>query len=325
MCKKINSPWYRLTLFLTVALVFQTATAAERLKIAYGSPWVGWGPLYIAQQKGYFEAEGLDVEISHQEHGFDLLKAGEVDGYTSTLDEATLHWQSQKPYAVMLAADVSAGGDGVLIRNDRNIGSVADLKAKKIGLWLNTPSHFLLNYLLQQAGMSEKDVTLIDLRAEDAAAAVVAGDVDAAVTWNPYLGKAAADPKVDLLITSKDTPGLIADALAMDKNRLAAKPETCRALVRAWNKAVEYQKANPDEAAAIVAKGLDYGSADNVKADLAGIELQGRDENARFFSGTGPGTAQATAAFAIDLWTKAGRLTTPVTVHDLIDDRCLEK
>jgi NitT/TauT family transport system substrate-binding protein len=104
MCKKIDSWWCRLTLFLTVALAFQTANAAEQLKIAYGSPWVGWGPLYIAQQKGYFENEGLEVEISHQEHGFDLLKAGEVDGYTGTLDEATLHWQPQKPYAVMLAA-----------------------------------------------------------------------------------------------------------------------------------------------------------------------------------------------------------------------------
>jgi NitT/TauT family transport system substrate-binding protein len=325
MCKRIHWSWWRLALILTVVLVFQTANAAERLKIAYGSPWVGWGPFYIAQQKGYFQDEGLEVEISLQEHGFDLLKAGKVDGNLSTLDEATLHWQPETPYAVMLAVDVSAGGDGVVVRNDRNIGSVADLKGKKIGLWLNTPSHFLLNYLLQQAGMSEKDVTLVDLHAEQAAAAVVAGDVDAAVTWSPYLGNAAADPKVDLLITSKDTPGLIADVLLMRKDAMGAHPEICRALVRAWNKAVAYQKANADEAAAIVAKGLDYGSADNVKADLAGIELQGREENARFFAGTGPGTAQATASFAIELWTTTGRLTTPLTATDLIDDSCLEK
>ena len=35
----------------------------DRLKIGYGSPWVGWGPLYIAAEKGYFEDEGLDVQI----------------------------------------------------------------------------------------------------------------------------------------------------------------------------------------------------------------------------------------------------------------------
>ena len=46
---------------------------------------------------------------------------------------------------------------------------------------------------------------------------------------------------------------------------------------------------------------------------------------ATVFSGTGPGTAHATASCAIELWTERGRLTTPVKAEDLIDDSCLEK
>ena len=306
------------------------APAAEPIKIAYGSPWIGWGPLYIAKEKGYFNDEGIEVEIAFIEwetpqEGFEVLAAKEIDGRLSTLDESTLFWRAEAPFAAVLAVDASSGGDGVLVRKDRDIGSVTGLKGREVGLELNTPSHFLLSYLLQENGMSEADVTIVNMSPEDAATAVVAGDVDAAVTWNPYLSSAADDPSVDLLLTSKDTPGLIADVLLMRKEMVVSNPETCQGLVRAWNKAVEYQEANPDEAAAIMAKGLNYGTAENVKADLAGVAVQGKEENAQFFGGTGPGTALGTARFAIDLWTKLGRLTTPVKAEDLIDASCLEK
>ena len=69
----------------------------ERLKLAYGSPWVGWGPFYVAAEKGYFKDEGLEVDIAYIEPttpqaGFDLLTDQEVDGRFSTLDEAALYW-----------------------------------------------------------------------------------------------------------------------------------------------------------------------------------------------------------------------------------------
>jgi NitT/TauT family transport system substrate-binding protein len=310
--------------------IVRPAPAAESLKIAYGSPWIGWGPLYVAEEKGFFKEEGIDVEVvfiewKSPQEGFDALATKQIDGRLSALDESTLYWTPETPFAVMLATDVSSGGDGILVRSDRNIGSIEDLEGKRIGLWLTTPSHFLLNYLLQQNGMSEEDVTLVDMPAEAAAAAIVAGEVDAAVTWSPYVAEAAADPNVEILVTSKDTPGLIADVLLMRKDTLASDPESCQRLVRAWNKAVEYQKANPDEAAAIMAKGLNYGTAENVKADLAGLVLQGKEESTQFFGGTGPGTALGTASFAIDLWTDLGRLTTPVKAEDLIDASCLEQ
>jgi NitT/TauT family transport system substrate-binding protein len=314
---------------LASAGMVQPAAGAEALKIVYGSPWVGYGPLYIAAEKGFFKDEGLEIEISFIESdtpqdGLDLLTTKQIDGRFATLDEAALYWQSETPYAAILAADISSGGDGVLVRNDRNIASIKDLRGKTVALWLSTPSHFLLSYLLQQSGLSEEDVTVVDMSAENAAAAVVAGDVDAAVTWNPYLAKAAENPTVKTLVTSKDTPGLIADVLVMRKDTLASDVETCQALVRAWNKAVEYQRANPDEGAAIVAKGLNYGTAEDVKSDLAGVTLQGREENAEFFSGTGPGTAHATTSFAIELWSERGRLATPVEAEDLVNDSCLE-
>jgi NitT/TauT family transport system substrate-binding protein len=241
------------------------------------------------------------------------------------MDVSTLYWTPEAPFATILAIDASSGGDGVLVRTDRNIDSIEDLKGKRVALRLNTPSHFFLSYLLRQNGMAQHDVTLVDMSPEDAGKAVMAGDVDVAVTWDPHVRKAAEDPKVDVLVTSTETPGLLVDVLVMRKDVLASKPEACRGLVRAWNRAVEYQKANPDEAAAIMAKGLGYGTADDITADLAGIDLHGKEGNAQLFAGDGEGTALGTTRFAIDLWTRLGRLTTPVKAEDLIDASCLEK
>jgi NitT/TauT family transport system substrate-binding protein len=306
------------------------SASAEPLKIAYGSRWIGWGPLHIAKEKGYFEDEGLEVELGYfdwdtPQEGFDLLANKQIGGRLATLDESTLYWKPESPFVVVLALDVSSGGDGVLVRTDRNIKSAGDLKGKKVGLERTSTGHFLLNYLLRQNRLSEADVTIVNMSPENAATAVIAGDVDAAVTFNPHLTNAAENANVKVLLTSEDTPGLIADVLLMRKDVVDSNPGTCQRVVRAWNKAIDYQEANPDESAAIMARGLDYGTAENVKADLAGVALQGRDENARFLGDDGPGTALGTASFAIELWTELGRLTTPVKAEDLIDARCLEK
>jgi NitT/TauT family transport system substrate-binding protein len=244
--------WLVFAISATVALggIAEPARSAEPLTIGYESPWIGQGPLHIAKERGYFENAGLDVEITKIEvnspkESFDALAAKQIDVLPATLDESTLFWKPEAPFAVILAIDASSGGDGVLVRTDRNIGSIEDLKGKRVALRLNTPSHFFLSYLLRQNGMSNDDITLIDMSPEDAGKAVVAGDVDVAVTWNPHLLNAAEDPTVDILVTSKDTPGLIADVLVMRKDVLDSNPEACQGLVRAWNKAVEYQNAKP--------------------------------------------------------------------------------
>ena len=53
------------------------SASAEPLKIASGSQWIGWGPLHIAKEKGYFKDEGLEIEVtifdwSTPQEGFDI-------------------------------------------------------------------------------------------------------------------------------------------------------------------------------------------------------------------------------------------------------------
>jgi NitT/TauT family transport system substrate-binding protein len=306
-----------------------TGSQTVKLKIGY-SVWVGYGPLFIARDKGYFNEEGLDVELVKVEDPkdrFAALSGKQLDGLVSTLDTMTLYWKAETPFVAILGLDDSSGGDGIVVRKDKNIASVQDLKGKSIGVNVGSVSHFYLDYVLQQNGLAESDVSLVKMKQGDVPAALASGSVDAGVTWEPHLSKSAKDPSVAILTTSKDTPGLIVDVLILRKDVLSANAEVGTKLSRAWNKAVEYQKTNADDAAKLMQQGLGgfYEKPDDVKADLAGVKLFDKARNLAFFAGSGDGSAVGTTKFAIDLWTKLGQLTTPLKAEDLIDGSQLEK
>ncbi|MCI0530177.1 MAG: ABC transporter substrate-binding protein [Nitrospira sp.] len=331
MNRQVFSSALTVVLMCIFAICFSVglATSAESINLKLGySVWVGYGPLFIARDKGYFKDEGLNVKLIKVEdpkNRFAALAAKQLDGLVSTLDTMTLYWKPETPFVAILGLDDSSGGDGILVTKD--INSVKDLKGKTVAVNVGSVSHFLLSYLLQQNGLSDADLKLNKMSQGDAAAAIVAGRVDAAVTWQPHLSKAAKEPNVKLLITSKETPGLIVDVMILHKEVLAANPEVGHRLVRVWNKSIEYQKANPDDAAGIMAKGLGgfYEKPEDIQADLAGVTFYDKARNAQFFSGNGPGTALATVKFAIDLWTQLGQIPTPLKPEDLIDASYLEK
>jgi NitT/TauT family transport system substrate-binding protein len=99
------------------------------------------------------------------------------------------------------------------------IKSFKDLKGKRIALEEFSVSHFLLTMALNKNGMTLKDVKVVNLSAGDAAAAFMAGRVDAAVVWNP-VGQHHPDQRQgQALFTSKDVPGMVPDLLVVQENR----------------------------------------------------------------------------------------------------------
>lgn len=89
---------------------------------------------------------------------------------------------------VTAIVDESAGADGILVKND--INSIADLKGKTVGVSINQTSHYLLMQALETAGLTDADVDLVNMTSSDAGVSFISGDLDAAVTWEPYLSNA---------------------------------------------------------------------------------------------------------------------------------------
>ncbi len=155
----------------------------------------------------------------------------------------------------MLALDDSLGGDGIVAHED--IRSIADLEGRMVGVDAGgTVSEFYLNVLLKEAGLSQDDIEVVALSAEDAGNAFVLGDIDVAVTWEPWLSLARAAEHGHLLADSSDHPGLIVDVLTSSPSVLEERLPDFKAFARAWAAAVAYVEAHPEEANRIMAKNV---------------------------------------------------------------------
>ena len=156
------------------------------------------------------------------------------------------------------------------------------LKGKTVALEEFSVSHFLLVTALTKNGMTPADVKIVNLSAGDAAAAFMAGRVDAATVWNPWVNQIELSGKGQALFTSKNIPGLIPDLLVVQEKSLAANRKDYLGMVKAWFDVVKFLKDKPDEAAKIMAKVVGMEPAE-YKVFLPGTRFFGEKENLEAF------------------------------------------
>jgi NitT/TauT family transport system substrate-binding protein len=302
------------------------ASSGAALKIGY-STWVGYGPLFIAQDKKFYDQNGVAVELSKIEDPklrFAALAAGQLDGLVSTLDALSLYYKPDLQIQAVLALDTSSGGDGIVAKKD--IKSVADLKGRTVAYNPGSVSDFYLNYVLEQAGLTIDDVKGVSMKQDDAGAALVAGKVDAAVTWEPWLSKAKEAPDGQVLIDSSKNPGLIVDVLIFRKDVIEKRKADVQAVIKGWMQANDYYKSSKDDAVAIMAKSVGGWLEDpKVFAEtLAGVQYYDEAGNKEYFAGA-EAPVFKTAQFAIDLWAKQGKVDKALKAGDIVDNTLIAK
>ncbi len=303
--------------------------AAETFKLSY-STWVGYGPLFIARDKGYFQKEGVDVELINMEDPklrFAALAAGKIDALVTTVDTMPLYLKPDGPrYKYLFALDDSKGGDGIVATKE--IKSIADLKGKKVAFNEGSVSQFYLDVLLKEAGLTESDLQVVNMTAGDAGSAFVSGNVDAAVTWEPWLTRGKQSENGHLLTDSSSTPGLITDVVLAPETVVEKRGKELKAIYRGWIQAVEFVKTNPDEANAIMAKGVGGWLKDPaVFAETEqGIAFYDQAANEAFFGTAGNlGGLGKTLQNALDVWSGLGKLQVKTAPDDLVSHIVFEK
>jgi len=313
------------TLFLGLAalpLIPLRPAAADTVKIAH-STWVGYGPLYIARDKGFFKQHGVDVQLIVMEdpkERFPTMMAGRIQMIASTVDTALLYLKTPADFQYVVAIDDSDGGDGVVAK--KNITTIADLKGKRVAVDYGSVSEFYLNVLLAKVGLKESDLNTINMTAADAGGAFVARRVDAAVTWEPWLSRGKMTDFGHLLVDSSTTPGLITDAVIVKADWAKSHGKDVEGVVKAWEEGVAYYEAHPDESIEIMAKGVGGWLKDpkEFKATLSGIKFYDAAANKAFFGTTEkPGPLTNTVQQAIDVWSSHGKLQVKTTPADLIN------
>ena len=121
---------------------------------------------------------------------------------------------------VIMVQDYSAGADGLIAKSD--IKSVKDLKGKNVAIELGGSDHLFLLKCLENAGLTTKDVNLVNMSTGDASNAFISGQVDAAAIWEPSLSMAQKETGGNILASTKDAEyeGLIPAVLATNGNAL---------------------------------------------------------------------------------------------------------
>jgi len=126
--------------------------------------WIGNTPIYIAQEKGFFKDQGLDLKLQVFETvaaGFPAYLSGRLQGLAPVTSEAVALASQGADFRVVVVEDTSTGADVILARN--SIGSIKDFKGKKIGVELGGIGHFFLLQILTQAGLTESAIRSVEM------------------------------------------------------------------------------------------------------------------------------------------------------------------
>ncbi|MCU0287610.1 MAG: ABC transporter substrate-binding protein [Acidobacteria bacterium] len=246
--------------------------------------WVGFGPFYIAEEMGFFKEEGVNAEIWKIDDDGALrssLTSGELQGIIGSLDSLASGIANGLKTKVVLKVDESVGSDGIVAAN--YIKSIKELKNKKIAFPKGVPSHFFLLNILKKEGMSSRDIIPVYMEAGDAAVAFMAGNVDAAVTWEPWLSKANQPQFGHMIISSKEAPGIIADFFSFSPDTIQNRKKEAAAVLKAWFRALEFLKEKPGKGCEIIGRNLGI-KADEVKEMLTGLHFTSLAENIAYFN-----------------------------------------
>jgi NitT/TauT family transport system substrate-binding protein len=249
-------------------------------------PWLGYGPWRIAQKQGYFGKQGITVKITNfaTDDQINAALAGKrLDGSNVATHTALRLAEAGLPIKIVLLEDLSTKADAILA--GPGINTIKDLRGKKVAYEEGTTSDILLRYALGQNGMTLKDVKPVPIPASDAGAAAIAGRVDAAVTYEPYLTTALKQKKgFKLIYTAGRNPGLIGDVFVVRNDVLKSKPGQVLALVKAWQRSVAYYKANTPKAQNIIEKAVGAKPGDLATA-FQGVTLYTVQDNLKQLRG----------------------------------------
>ncbi len=264
------------------------ARPAAMTSIAMGTePWIGYGPWWIARDKGFFQKEGLNVNLITFQQDADL-NAALASGKTQTANIAThtsikLILNTHLKITPVLILDDSEGADAML--GSAAIKSLSDLKGKTVAYEYGTTSDLLLHYALMQAKIPVSALHTQNIPAANAATALAAGRVDAAVTYEPYISSIKGKGKgIHVIYSSAAAPGLIGDFMVVNNDFLKSNPGAVRALLRAWNDAMTYLQQHYVDGVAIMAKGVGDTPAD-LKSTLAGVKIYTIAQNKQLAKG----------------------------------------
>ena len=244
---------------LTACAGTQTTQSAKTpLRVEF-TQWWGDYTLLIAQEKGFFEEHGVQVEPVYYKVFSDTypdLASGQIDGALIAVGD-TINVNHSNPMKIVAVTD-DGGDDAIVVAPE--INSIQDLRGKTIGTQIGSQFELTVVKMLQSANMNTGDVTIVEMDPEDALASLKNGQVQAADTWEPYLSDAISNGYKS--IYPQEQLHLYPDLVVFSKSVVDERPEDVRAFLKAWFEAAEYRQQHQGETRDIAARYLGISATD---------------------------------------------------------------
>jgi NitT/TauT family transport system substrate-binding protein len=295
--------------------------AAEPTEVGIGiSGWTGFAPLTLAEQAGIFERNGLDVTIKKipQKDRHLAIASGDIQCAATTV-ETWIVWNANGvPTRQIYQLDESYGADGMVVRND--IASIRDLKGKTVAASApGTAPYFTLAWFLSKNGLSVRDVTVVNLEPAAAAQAFIAGQNDAAMTYEPYLSAVRERPEAGKIIaTTLDYP-MVMDTFGCTPAFLDEHPQAAKALAESYFQALEMIEREPQRSYEIMGADVKQ-TGEQFARSASYLRWQDREANKRFFAGELQAFSEEAGRLLLDL----GIIRKMPEIGAIVDARFIE-
>jgi NitT/TauT family transport system substrate-binding protein len=291
---------------LVVAAILVGGTVGTRAqqapKVAIGmSGWTGFAPLSLADKAGIFKKNGVDVAIKFipQKDRHLAIASGDVQCAATTVETFIVWNANGVPIKQVVQLDKSYGADGMVVRN--NVARIADLKGKTVAASApGTAPYFTLAWMLKKNGLSVKDVRIVNLEPGPAAQAFIAGQNDAAMTYEPYLSTVRDKPDAGKIIaTTLDYP-MVMDTFGCTPTFIQQNPKLVQAMVNSYFEALQLIKAEPKKSYETMGSVVKQ-TGEQFERSQSYLRWQDRAANQKFFASEIQAFSKEAAALLLDL------------------------
>jgi NitT/TauT family transport system substrate-binding protein len=304
-----------------LAILASPAAAQEKLRVGKAvAESYAFIPLDVGQRHGLFKKHGVDATIKFipQKDRHLAIASGDVACAATTV-ETWIAWNANGVATrQVVQLDKSYGADGMVVRKE--IGKIADLRGKTVAASApGTAPYFTLAWFLKKNGLSVKDVKVVNLEPGPAAQAFIAGQNDAAMTYEPYLSSVREKPEAGKIIaTTLDYP-MIMDTFGCTPKFIQEQPKLVQGMVNGYFDALDMIKHEPKKSFEIMGSAVKQ-TGEQFEKSQSYLRWQDRDANKKFFAGE----IQAFSKDAAELLLELSIIKSVPDTNAIIDTRFIK-
>jgi len=235
----------------------------------------------IAKQQGYFSQQGVDAEIRLIETGIKAVKMmldDELDISESAIFPLIYNSFTRKDFKIYTQMSISGNDNMIVARKDKGIRKLSDLKGKKVGTIKGGFPNYILDLMLLNAGVGLQKINLILFDDPDRLQKMIlSGELDAACLYGVWIDNATKALKDNAVVFHDEKLARVTVVNAGKTRTFERNPELFARILKAYIKAEEYVKKNPDAALKAVVEyvKLDMNSAQKLwKPKMVHVALE---------------------------------------------------